>query len=243
VNELRVFEDLAALSAAAADAFAAHAVASVAARGSFTVALSGGNTPRALYTQLAARPSLPWPQTELWFGDERAVPSDDPASNAGMVHDTLSAQPFVPARNVQRIASELPLAQAASDYERRLRQRFAGDGAFPRFDLVLLGLGADGHTASLFPHARALAESRAWVTTHAPPHAPARITLTLPVLNNARAVLFLIAGADKAEALRRTLDRHGNPAEVPARAIAPVAGTLSFFVDRAATGPLTARGP
>lgn len=233
-RELRVFADLTELAAAAADAFAQQARASVAARTRFTVALSGGNTPRALYARLAERHELPWRQIELWFGDERAVPIADPASNAGMVRTSLGEH----GRDIERILGELSPERAAADYEQRLRLRFAHDGAWPRFDLVLLGLGADGHTASLFPHAPALSESAAWVSTHPGPPAPPRITLTLPVLNNARAVLFLVAGADKTDALRRVLAAQGDAQEVPARAVAPSAGTLSFYVDRAAAGEL-----
>jgi 6-phosphogluconolactonase len=150
--------------------------------------------------------------------------------------------------------TELAPAQAAAEYEQRLRAHFASDGVLfgspaearastPRFDLVLLGLGSDGHTASLFPHAPALLETHAWVTTHAPSNAPARITLTFPVLNNARAVLFLVAGADKAEALRRVFEPSGNTDDVPARGIAPTQGTLTFFTDRAAASALEQKSP
>jgi 6-phosphogluconolactonase len=249
---LRVFADLDALSDAALREVQRQVEQSIRARGRFTMALAGGNTPRALYARLAQQPDLPWPQIELWFGDERAVPLDDPASNAGMVRAVLSSRPFVSQANVQHVRTALPLAEAAADYEQRLRQRFFEDGAFPRFDLVLLGLGSDGHTASLFPHAPALRERRAWVSTHAAePPSPARITLTLPVLNHARAVLFLVSGADKAEALRRVFEhveahasagQQGDPGidEIPARGIAPARAVGLFLVDRAAASALPA---
>jgi 6-phosphogluconolactonase len=252
LHTLRVFDDLAALSEAALLELAREAAQSIAARGRFTLALSGGNTPRALYALLAQHPELPWAETELWFGDERAVPIDDPASNAGMVGAVLGSRPFIPQPNLHRVCTELPVAEAAAEYEARMRLSFAGDGAFPRFDQVLLGLGTDGHTASLFPHAPALHERSAWVSTHAAePPSPARITLTYPVFNHARSVLFLVSGADKAQALRRVVERvevqastRGQEKDridsLPARGIAPEQGTLLFFADRAAASALPA---
>ena len=212
----------------------------VTARGRFTVALAGGATPRALYARLAAHPELPWDRMELCFGDERAVPPDHPDSNARMVHDALTHHAFVPAERVHRIAAEHPPREAARRYAETLRGLFVAEQP-PRFDLVLLGLGADGHTASLFPHTTALTERTAWVTaTHVDKLAADRITLTYPVLNAARAVLFLVAGSDKAEALREVLAGTAPVDDVPARGVQPDHGTLTFFVDRAAAASLPA---
>ena len=205
-------------------------------RGRFTLALSGGSTPRALYELLAQRSDLPWSQIELCFGDERAVPPDDPASNARMVHETLTQRPFVPPERVHRIRGELPAAEAARDYEQRLRQLFPGAAA-ARFDLILLGLGADGHTASLFPDSPALAETRAWVAANRIEALNTeRITLTFPVLNAAAHVLFLVAGADKTHALNELLAGSAPVSVIPARGVQPNSGTLTFFVDEAAAG-------
>lgn len=234
---LRVFDDLGELSRAALRELMQHAEDSVRVRGRFTLALAGGNTPRALYALLAREQAFPWQKSELWLGDERVVPLADPASNAGMVRALLQESPFIPDTVLEPVRTELAPEQAASEYEARLRQRFA-HAALPRFDLALLGLGSDGHTASLFPHAPALEEKSAWATSHRPPPAPARITLTYPALNNARHVLFLVAGEDKAEALRRVFVDQGSVKDVPARGIAPTHGTLAFFADRAAAGEL-----
>lgn len=230
----RIFDDLAALSAAALRELSEIAVESVRARDRFTLALAGGNTPRALYALLAHESTFPWQKSQLWLGDERVVPLDDPASNAGMVRAALHEAAFFPDAILERVRSELGPEQAAADYEARLRQHFTRDGALPRFDLVLLGLGSDGHTASLFPHAPALREQSTWVTSHKPPPAPARITLTYPVLNNARNVLFLVAGADKSTALQRVFSDQGSVEDVPARGIVPNHGAVLFFADRAA---------
>jgi 6-phosphogluconolactonase len=231
---VRTFRDAAAVAAAAADHFERVAQEAVHARGRFTVALSGGSTPRALYERLAERADLPWRHIELCFGDERAVPPDDPANNAHMVHTALTHRPFVPAERVHRIRTELGAAAAARDYECVLRELFP-DVALPRFDCILLGLGSDGHTASLFPHSKALDERDAWVVANTAPVAPReRITLTFPVLNAAAEVLFLVTGADKQTALREVLSGSAPVSSVPARGVAPESGDLCFFVDDAA---------
>jgi 6-phosphogluconolactonase len=237
--ELQVVQDAAALADTAARWVHDRAWAAVQARGRFTVALSGGSTPKALYQRLAAGPPMPWNQMEFCFGDERPVPPDDPQSNARMVREALTGHPFIPPEKVHRIEGELPAAEAASRYEQTLRRIFAGTTTFPRFDLVLLGLGPDGHTASLFPHSPALAERHAWVAanwvekfhTH-------RITLTYPVLNAAAEVLFLVRGTDKEWALQQVLQGGAPVEDVPARGIQPVSGRLTFLVDQTAAAGL-----
>jgi 6-phosphogluconolactonase len=238
-RDVRVFPDAGAVAAAAARHFEERARSAVRDGGRFTVALSGGSTPRTLYELLSQRADLPWSHTELCFGDERAVPPDDDSSNARMVHATLTRCDFVPKERVHRIRGELPAPAAARDYEQTLRALFPGQ-PLPRFDLILLGLGSDGHTASLFPGTAALLENDAWVTAHHVPRLDAeRITLTFPVLNAAADVLFLVAGADKAAALQAVLAGDAPIARIPARGVVPRHGSLRFFVDEQAAGGLT----
>lgn len=240
-KQVRVLADLDAVADAACEHLCNRAWACVQERGRFTVALSGGSTPRALYTRLAKHPELPWDHMELCFGDERAVPPGDPSSNAHMVADTLTRHGFVPAGRVHRIRSELPPTVAATDYEQTLRSVFGASAAVPRFDLVLLGLGPDGHTASLFPHTAALREDRAWVVA-SPGKNPdiERITFTFPVLNAATEVLFLVAGAEKHWALTEVLRGTSEISDIPACGIEPRDGSVTFLVDRAAAGAQTA---
>jgi 6-phosphogluconolactonase len=210
----------------------------------FTVALAGGNTPRALYERLASaafRPRIDWSRVVFAFGDERCVPPSDPASNERMARAALLDH--VPA-SVLRVPTELAPPEAARAYERTLRALFrAPEGLPPRtFDLVLLGLGADGHTASLFPGAPSLAEERAWALAAAPPMpGPERITLTLPVLAAARELLVLVSGGDKHAALAATLDGPHAPARYPLQALAARAAQLSVWADAAAAGALRNR--
>ncbi|MDB4976279.1 MAG: 6-phosphogluconolactonase [Myxococcaceae bacterium] len=237
--DIRVHADLEAVADAACEHVCNRAWACVQERGRFTLALSGGSTPRALYQRLARHPELPWDHIELCFGDERAVPPDDPSSNARMTAEALTQHSFVPAGRVHRIRGELPAAEAARDYEQTLRSVFGTSAGFPRFDLVLLGLGPDGHTASLFPHTAALAEDKAWVVANMGRNpAVERVTLTFPVLNAAAELLFLVAGADKNWALTQVLESDAAVSDIPARGIAPTNGSTTFLVDRAALGSL-----
>ncbi|MET0343688.1 MAG: 6-phosphogluconolactonase [Polyangiales bacterium] len=238
MHTLRILEGSDALADAAAAHFAARARASIDTHGRFTVALSGGSTPRALYQRLARQPELPWDKIELCFGDERCVPPDHADSNARMVREALTHLPFVPPERVHRILGELAPDEAARAYEASLRKLFPG-AELPRFDLVLLGLGKDGHTASLFPHSPALAEKRAWVMANPVPALGAtRITLTYPVLQHAAETLFLVSGADKAWALCEVLEGRASIEDVPARGI-PRESTTTFLVDTPAASELT----
>jgi 6-phosphogluconolactonase len=245
-SQVRRFADLDALSRAAADELAAIARTCTAARGVCHVALSGGSTPRRLFQLLVqrGRDALPWHQLALWWGDERTVPPDHPDSNYRMAREALidPAEAFgLGPGQVHRITAELAVpAAAAADYERAL---VAALGAPPRFDLVLLGMGPDGHTASLFPASPALGETARWVVAN-PVTSPlvhgtaTRITLTAPAINAARAVRFLVAGADKAAALSQVLAGPRDPARYPSQLVAPESGDLLWFVDDAAASTL-----
>jgi 6-phosphogluconolactonase len=237
--QLRVLDNREAVARTAAQWVHDRAWTAANARGRFTLALSGGTTPRALYKQMAAAPRLPWNRTVFCFGDERCVPPDDPESNFRMARETLIGLPFVAQSNVYRIKGELPPEEAAADYEQTLRKLFPGVSTFPSFDLVLLGLGPDGHTASLFPHSPALVERTRWVAANwVEKFKTHRITLTFPVLNAAAEVLFLVVGEDKAWALREVLKGSAPVAEIPARGLSPTSGRLTFLVDRAAAAGL-----
>jgi 6-phosphogluconolactonase len=235
--DVRVLDGLPALARAAAEEWRARAGAAVAASGRFAVALSGGSTPRALYALLASaeapfRDALPWDRTHVFFADERAVPPHHPHSNYGMARDALLAHVPLPPGSVHRMRGEDDPALAARAYEEELRALL---GPAPRLDLVLLGLGADGHTASLFPGSPLLAERSRLVAAAEAGLEPLvrRVTLTLPVLEGAGRVLFLVAGARKAAALARVL-RGGEGADPPPAArVRPAAGAL-WLVDRAA---------
>jgi len=173
------------------------------------------------------------------FGDERNVPPDSAESNARMAREALTGQPFVNQSSVYRIRGELPAEEAAADYEKTLRTLFPGTATFPGFDLVLLGLGPDGHTASLFPQSPALAERTRWVAANwVEKFRTHRITMTYPVLNAAAEVLFMVAGEDKAWALKEVLKGSLPVAEIPARGIVPTSGKVTFLVDRAAAAGL-----
>jgi 6-phosphogluconolactonase len=224
-------------SRAAAALVANVAVDALRARGTCAIALAGGATPRALYAELAQEPYrslVPWNALDLFWGDERAVGPSHPESNYGMARDTLLAHVRVDRRRVHRIEGESDPAVAAARYDTTIRTAFHVDrGGVPRFDLILLGLGADGHTASLFPGAPALDERRALVTaTCAPDLKTARITVTMPLLNAARRVLFLVTGEGKAAAVRLALDTPA--AVVPAARVRPEGGRVDWILDAAA---------
>jgi 6-phosphogluconolactonase len=213
--------------------------------GAFSLALSGGSTPKRLYARLAAPPwrdRLPWARLHLFWGDERFVPPDHPDSNQRMVREAMLDHVPVPAENVHRIPAEEPDAQrAAAEYEATLRSFFSlSPGEQPRFDLILLGLGKDGHTASLFPGGDAIRERERlvvapWVETQK----TFRVTLTPPVLNQARRAMFLVSGEEKAEALHAVLEGAREPERYPAQI---VEGNRLWMVDRAAARLLKTAG-
>ncbi len=238
--KLRVFETAAELFQAAAEEFAVRANKAVRERGRFCVALSGGTTPRGLFSLLVsgAFPSIPWDRTFLFWGDERHVPPDSPDSNYRMTRETLLSKISIPPDHVLRIPAEQPPDLAAMNYEETLRRFFGLEvGQFPRFDLALNGMGTDGHTASLFPGTPALNErvslvAAPWVEKFK----SYRITLTFPVFNHAACVLFMTIGEEKAPALRAIYE--GNKSGLPAGRISPANGELLWFVDREAAGEL-----
>ncbi|MEW5913208.1 MAG: 6-phosphogluconolactonase [Thermodesulfobacteriota bacterium] len=235
--DLRVFDSPADLAQAAAALVTERARRAIAAAGRCSLALSGGSSPLPLYRRLGADPDFPWPQTHLFWGDERCVPADHPESNRGAALKALGPPPGLPPENLHPFRGQLSPAEAAQDYEWRLRGFFAGQD-WPAWDLVLLGLGPDGHTASLFPGSPALAEQRAWVAAvpapvHIGPHLP-RVTLTLPAINSARCVLFLAPGAAKRPLLKAMRDDPAAAArEYPAAQVNATGETL-WLVDRAA---------
>jgi 6-phosphogluconolactonase len=234
-GKLMVVEDAAALYRAAAREFCRCAQEAVAARGRFSVALSGGSTPRGVYSLLADKQKniLPWEKIFIFFGDERCVPPDHPDSNYRMAGESLLSKVPIPSENVFRVRAELPAEAAADDYDRRLREffRLAGDN-WPRFDLILLGIGEDGHTASLFPGSPALIEqSRLVVANWVEKFQGYRITFTYPVLNHAAEVVFLVSGASKAQILSEIL-APGQRVVYPAQAVKPQDGRPLWITDK-----------
>ena len=235
-----VYPDADALARAAAVELLSRAQQSIAARGVFTLALAGGSTPRKLYSLLATDPAFgnfPWAKTQLFFGDERHVPPDHADSNYLMVKSTLLASGLVPEANVHRVHAEQTDADmAAHNYEVEMMSLFTGamrSGDFPRFDAILLGMGPDGHTASLFPGSAGLEEKERWVVANwVEKFKTYRITFTFPVLNAAEAVLLLVAGADKADMLHEVLVTKRTT--YPVMQVQPANGIKVWMLDRAA---------
>jgi 6-phosphogluconolactonase len=235
---IRIFDTPELLYAAAAASVARLAGDAVMARGRFLLVLSGGETALPLFHRLAQSPyreELPWQNTHVFWADERLVPSDDEASNFGQARSVMLSHLPIPAEQIHAIRGELEPEAAVNNYAKELAALAAPGLAWPRFDLVLLGLGADGHTASLFPGS----------ASRLPEHVPAlavqaqyqdrpagRVTLTPAAINNAREVIFVVTGAKKAHALARALTPGASSAEAPARLIRPVNGSLTWFVDK-----------
>jgi 6-phosphogluconolactonase len=244
--EVRILPDGQAIAKRCTQKFVEIAAAAVKEKGSFTVALSGGSTPKTLYGLLVNDPVLrsqvPWDKMYLFFGDERHVGPNDEQSNFRMATEAMISKSLLKSEQVLRIKGEYPEAEdAAKEYEQEIRKHFKlSDGQFPRFDLVLLGMGSEGHTASLFPGTKALHENRRiavhnWVGKVLMD----RITLTATAINNAANVIFMVTGADKAPALTAVLERFYEPDQLPAQLIQPVNGTLLWLVDTAAGSLLT----
>jgi 6-phosphogluconolactonase len=230
--EHEILPDARMLAARAAGEFVRLAGQALRTRGRFTAALAGGATPQRMYA-LLAEAQLDWRGVLFFWGDERCVPPDHADSNYRMAAEALLNRIPIPPENIHRIRGELPAEEAARLYELELRRV-----SVVRLDLVLLGLGPDGHTASLFPGTAALHEAARWTAavphTTPPPPLVDRVTLTLPVLNAAANVLFLVAGADKAEVLTRILRGPSQPDLLPAQAVRPVDGRLRWLLDRPA---------
>jgi len=239
-REIRVLPDAPALNRAAADEFIRCAREAIAGRGRFAVALAGGSTPKAVYALLAgdqatAARRLPWEQVHVFFGDERHIAPTDAESNYRMASESLLSNVPIPQENVHRVLAELDAQTAARRYEEELQDFFHPPaGAWPRFDLILLGMGPDGHTASLFPESPALAENSHLVTANWVEKLNSdRITFTFPVLNAAAEVIFLISGEGKAEMLRDVL-QGSDQRKYPCQRVQPVNGRLLWMVDQPA---------
>jgi 6-phosphogluconolactonase len=239
-----VYADLERLSRAAAEEFVKIGMDAIGAHRRFFVALSGGSTPRRMYEQLASNElggRLPWENVDFFWGDERAVPPDDPQSNYGMANTALLSRVPVPRANIHRIAADKPPDTAAREYEQTLREILGQARA--SFDLVLLGLGANGHTASLFPHTPALVETLRWcVDVWVPELNATRITLTAPLLNRASNILFLVAGEEKARVVYQVLRGHYDPGLLPAQLIRPEHGKVIWLLDQTAASVLESKG-
>lgn len=235
------------MSEAAAKQFTASAAEAVSARGRFTAALSGGKTPVAIYAFLAQAPfisQIPWAHVHLFWGDERCVPPDHADSNYRLVRELLLDYVPIPAANVHRMPAEMDPVEAAARYEGQLRVFFAPYGnGFPVFDCILLGLGEDGHTASLFPGTRVIRESARWVLGHyVDAQKGWRITLTPPVINAARTVVFIAAGSGKAAVVKEILEGPLRPDALPAQIVRPAGGNLVWMLDREAAALLKVEG-
>ncbi len=238
-HDLQIFDDPAAVARAVTQKLLELGREAIAQRGVFRVALAGGSTPKRMYRELAHNPeALDWSRVHVFFGDERCVPPDHPDSNYRLAFDELLQQVPIPQNQVHRIPAEHPNPQAAaSEYEATLRAIFGADRPWPVFDLILLGMGPDGHTASLFPGTTALDESSRWVAaTWVERLQTWRITLTFPAINAARQVLFAVTGADKADRLAQVLGRKPGGNDLPAARIRTSGGGATWFIDREASG-------
>jgi 6-phosphogluconolactonase len=239
---IRVYPDFESLSRGAAELFVQLAAASVKARGQFSVALAGGNTPVTTYELLSQNPlrdQVAWNRAHIFWGDERCVPADDPRNNARMAEQALLNRVPVLSASVHPIeCAEMP-RDAAQRYESLLWAFFAGGP--PRLDMIVLGLGENGHTASLFPFAPALDERERWVAeVHAAGQDIFRITMTAPLINQARAVVFIVSSASKAQVLKEVLEGPRDPMRLPAQLIdpGPYGGELYWLVDSPAASLL-----
>ena len=234
---MRILADPEALARAGAAEIVGAYTRAMARRGRFDLVLAGGSTPRGTYEVLAEEPfrgAVDWARVRVFWGDERCVPPTHAQSNFRMAADTLLSRVPIPEASIHRISGELPAARAAALYEQVLRS--AVPEMPPRFDLVLLGLGTDGHVASLFPGADGPDDSAIAIPTSAPAEPRERVSLTLPVLNAAREILFLVSGMDKADVLSRVFAERADrsPAVLPAARVRPTRGRVRWLVDRAA---------
>lgn len=253
-----ILPDRAALARAAARRFVTLACEAIESRGRFAVALAGGSTPRDLYALLATpefATQVDWTRVHFFWGDERAVPPDHPDSNYRMAQETWLSKIPVSPQNIHRIRAELSPDVAAREYENTLRLFFNLDAdehrqaqiknnsprsstfiRVPTFDLIILGLGADGHTASLFPHTPILDETERWVAAvFVEKLGTYRITLTVPIINAAQNIWWLVAGTDKADTVRAVLHGAYRPADLPAQRIQPAKGNVVWLLDQAAS--------
>jgi 6-phosphogluconolactonase len=247
MRNIEIYPDMQSLARAAAERIVSAAEAAMTTQNRFSIALAGGSTPRVTYQLLATSEFLPlidWAQSHVFFGDERCVPSDHQDSNYHMAREALLDYVKIPMSSIYRMRGEDDPQQAAMEYESRMRAFFTGaraggDAGRPRFDLVLLGMGEDGHTASLFPGTAALHERERWAAAnYVEAKESWRLTLTVPALNAAEQVIFLVAGENKAEALRQVFSDESDPYQYPAKLIQPDDGQVLWLVDAAAAALL-----
>jgi len=240
---IATYADSDALSHQAAQLIVRLAAESVVTHGRFTIALSGGSTPRKSYNLLAGEPyrsQIDWALVEVFLGDERCVPADDTESNFRMAQETLLSKVPIAEKQIHRMPADQPDRHAAArDYVIEM-QRVFGTTGIPSFDLIQLGMGPEGHTASLFPHSAALHEQEHLVVpVRTPKPPPDRLTFTPPLLNAARHVLFLVTGSDKADAVHEVIEGEYNPDEYPAQIVRPSHGEVTWMLDTTAASKLS----
>lgn len=240
---IRIYNDLEALSQAAAELFMLQSRVASLVCGRFTVALSGGETPRRMYEILATSPyreRIHWSEVHVFWSDERCVPEDDPRSNSLMARQALLNHVPIPEQNIHPIRCNVSPQEAALQYEHELKEFFSKQN--PHFHLILLGLGGNGHIASLFPHTSVLNENDRWVMdVYIAELGMHRVTFTAPYINQAQQVAFLVSGADKAQVLENVLEGSYQPNELPAQLIRPAGYHPLWLVDKAASHKLTMR--
>jgi 6-phosphogluconolactonase len=247
---LHIYKDGDSLSLDCAKWISAYMVETLLKKDRFTWVLSGGNTPKALYGLLAASPyleTIPWEKLHVFWGDERAVPFTDERNNAKMAFDYLLNQVPIPASQIHVMRTDIPPQESAAEYEKILHQYFPSAGLSAptnpfSFDLILLGMGADGHTLSLFPGTDVIQEEKVWVKSYfLSSQNMSRITLTKPIVNRSARIAFLATGLDKAKALEQILEGPLNPNLYPSQVIRPAKGELHWFIDEPAASRLSYR--
>jgi 6-phosphogluconolactonase len=241
--QIAIYPDTNSLSHEAAQYIVRLANEAIVTRGRFSIALSGGSTPKVLYGLLATEPYLDqvnWSSVEIFWSDERCVPPDDAESNYAMAKEVLLSKIPIQPRQVHRIPAEKADHDAAAQEYTLEMQRVFGTNGIPAFDLIQLGMGPEGHTASLFPHQQSLREQQRLVMpVSVPKPPPLRLTFTPPLLNAARHVLFLVTGSEKAGAVQAVLEGPYQPEEYPAQIVRPTTGEVTWMLDTAAAGKLT----
>jgi 6-phosphogluconolactonase len=244
--QIAIYPDTNSLSHEAAQSIVRLANEAIVTRGRFSIALSGGSTPKVLYGLLATEPYLGqvnWSSVEIFWSDERCVPPDDAESNYAMANEVLLSKLPIQSRQVHRMPAEKADRDAASQEYTSEMQRVFGTNGIPAFDLIQLGMGPEGHTASLFPHQQSLHEQQRLVMpVSVPKPPPLRLTFTPPLLNAARHVLFVVTGSEKAEAVQAVLEGPYQPEEYPAQFVRPTTGEVTWMLDTAAAGKLTQKG-
>jgi 6-phosphogluconolactonase len=235
--QIQIYPDLNTLAAQATEQIEKLAAAAIAAKGNFSLVLSGGSTPKTLYQLLADkfRTRIDWSKVEIYFGDERCVPSDDPQSNFRMANEAMLSKLPIPEKNIHRMRGEIEPQAAAIEYGQLLKEKFANGGA----DVVLLGMGPDGHTGSLFPGTEVFSEVKhRCVAVFVQKLNMWRITMTAPFINRAQNVMVMVVGADKADRLREVLKGPRDPQRLPIQLIAPASGNMIWLLDSAAAAEM-----